>query len=108
MCFVVLHVMLLVFLMLIGAAIQVLLQNSATKRSISLIFSLTQLLLALSSAILIYLQTSVFARSTRDPEHSWPPFDHHLSFYLGALLIFIGYIPTLFVKGDFEDKMNSL
>ena len=65
-------------------------------------FSLTQLLhrysllvpwllLAFSSEmIIIYLQKSVSAQLTSDPEHSWPPFDFHLPFYLGTLLIFIG------------------
>ena len=107
-CFVICHIILLAFFNLITASLQVLLQNSTTKRSVSIMFSLTQLLLALSSAIIIYLQTSVFARLTSDPEYSKPPFDYHFPFYLGALLIFIGYLPTVFVEGDFENKVNPL
>ena len=82
-----LHVVFLAFYNLNAASPQVLLQKSTTTRSVAVMFSLTQLLhrysllvpwllLAFSSEmIIIYLQKSVSARLTSDPEHSWPPFD---------------------------------
>ena len=105
--FVLFHVILMLLNNLILAAIQVLLQNNASNRAIGMIFSLTQLLVALSSATITFLQTSAFASLTRDPARSWPPLDYHLPFYLTSLIILLGYIPTLFAQGDFENTINS-
>ena len=72
-----------------------------SQRAAPPVFSLTQIIVAVSSALIILLQTNTLALLTEDPEKSRMPFDYHLPFYLAALIILFGYIPVIFVEDDF-------